>query len=230
MSVEERRHWADLTPPAGRPLRDRGHGSSASDVGLFLTEALRSLPETASVFPSSRHLASALLRHIDFQKASVFVELGIGTGAVTSQIVRRMRPGARLYAIDINPRFVSCVQRNISDSRMIPIVGCAEDLDRILQDLGVSKVDAVVSCLGLTNMRETQRHAIIEQTLRKLGPDGIMSQFQYLHATGMSYCLRKLGLEYFSGGEYFEKRFKRVVTERVLRNLPPAAVFSCWAR
>jgi phosphatidylethanolamine/phosphatidyl-N-methylethanolamine N-methyltransferase len=230
MSFEERSPWVDLRPHAGRPLRGNRSGITAGEVGLFLTEALRSFPETASVFPSSRHLASALLRHVDFEKASVFVELGIGTGAVTSQIVRRMKPGATLYALDINPRFVSCVQEKISDPRMIPIVGCAEDLGQILGDLGVSKVDAIISCLGLTNMRETQRHAIIDQALRMLGPSGIMSQFQYLHATGWSYCLGKFGFDSFFAGEYFEKRFKHVVTERVLRNLPPAAVFSCWAQ
>jgi phospholipid N-methyltransferase len=230
MSIEEPRFLVDLSPPAVRPLETIRSGIQANDVGLFLTEAFRSFPETASVLPSSRYLASALLRHIDFQEASVFVELGAGTGAVTSEIIRRMRPDAKLYALDINPRFVSCVQRKIADPRMVPIVGCAEDLDLILRDLGVRHVDAIVSCLGLTNMKETQRQTIIDQALRKLGPNGIMAQFQYLHAIGMSYCLRKFGFEPFSGGQYFEKRFRLVLTERVLWNIPPAAVFSCWAR
>jgi phospholipid N-methyltransferase len=216
-------------PVVGPPGRIRD-AIQTSDVGLFIREALRSFPETASVLPSSRYLASALLRHIDFQQALVLVELGIGTGAVTSEIIRRMRPNARLYALDINPKFVSCVERKIRDPRIVPIVGCAEHLDIILKDLGVRQADAIVSCLGLTTMKETQRETIIDQALRTLGPNGVMAQFQYLHATGVSNCLRKFGFESFSGGQYFEKRFKHVLTERVLRNIPPAAVFSCWVR
>jgi len=214
----------------GQPPARVRDGIQTSDVGLFITEALRSFPETASVLPSSKYLASALLRHIDFEKALVLVELGAGTGAVTAEIIRRMRPDAKLYALDINPKFVSCVQRKIPDPRMAPIIGCAEHLDLILRDRGVPQVDAIVSCLGLANMKETLRETIVDQALRTLGPDGIMAQFQYLHATGMSYCLSKFGFEPFSGCQYFEKRFKLVRTERVLRNVPPAAVFSCWAR
>ena len=47
---------------AGRPGRPTGRG-------FFFRESLKSLSVTASLFPSSRFLASALLRPIDFDKA-----------------------------------------------------------------------------------------------------------------------------------------------------------------
>src|ERR1700761_928487 len=77
------------------------------DWGLFFNESLRSFSTTASVVPSSPYLARALLRSIDFSQATSIVEVGVGTGAVTHELLRRMRPDARLYALDINPRFIA---------------------------------------------------------------------------------------------------------------------------
>src|ERR1700691_5191658 len=72
------------------------------DYTLFFSEALRSLSVTASLFPSSRFLASALLRAIDFSAARVIVELGVGTGAITKEILRRLKPNSVLLGLDLN--------------------------------------------------------------------------------------------------------------------------------
>src|ERR1035438_5439637 len=87
--------------------------------GFFFRESLKSLSVTASLFPSSRFLASALLRPIDFGTARVIVELGIGTGAITNEILRRLRPNAILIGVDLNPAFVSHVQRKVQDALFI---------------------------------------------------------------------------------------------------------------
>ena len=78
--------------------------------GVFFRESLKSLSVTASLFPSSRFLASALLRPIDFERAQVIVELGMGTGAITTEILRRMAPGSILFAIEVNPAFIAHVR------------------------------------------------------------------------------------------------------------------------
>jgi len=194
---------------------------------LFLSESLQSFKVTASLFPSSRHLASALLRPIDFARCARIVELGTGTGPVTSEILRRMRPDAVLYAIDVNPAFVAHVSKKLSDHRLMPLVGRAEDLGKILDRLGVPKVDAIVSSLGLSVMEDPQRRAIIGQAAKCLQPYGLMSQFQYLHAGGDPSWLRNVGLPQFSAEQFLKQYFRSVHTERVFRNLPPARVFIC---
>ncbi len=124
----------------------------AREYGLFFSEALRSLPVTASLFPSSRFLASALLRGIDFGAATVIVELGVGTGAITREILRRLRPNAVLVGVDLNPAFVSHMGQTTQDPRFIPILGRAEQLGALLSQHGISRADAIVSSLGLTGM------------------------------------------------------------------------------
>src|ERR1700677_3351154 len=117
-------------------MRQEPRNVNRNDWGLFLTESFRSFNTTASLLPSSKHLASALMRPIDFDRARVIVELGVGTGAVTLELLQRMRPDARLYALDINARFIEFVRETIPDPRLVPVVGAAEDLGDILRELG----------------------------------------------------------------------------------------------
>lgn len=199
---------------------------SDSGLGVFFFESLRSLSVTASIVPSSRSLASALLRRVDFGSANVLVELGLGTGAITAEILRRMKPHARLYAIDINPVFVSHVSHKIRDSRLIPILGDARNLAVILQEIGVQSADAVVSSLGLTSMEKEDRSAIMTQAAAHLSDSGVLTQYQYLHARA-SRWISVFGAPNFSEEDFLRGHFRDVRSEKVLWNLPPAAVYTC---
>jgi phospholipid N-methyltransferase len=199
-----------------------------SDLGLFFSESVQSLGVTASLFPSSRYLTSALLKFIDFKRMVRIVELGAGTGPVTSEILRRMRPDATLYALDVNPVFVTHVRRKLIDRRLVPIVGRAEDLGEIIKQLGAHSVDAIISSLGLSTMEDEQRRSILSQAARYLHPMGILSQYQYLHAGGEPNWFCNMGFKRFSEERFLKQYFGSVTSERVIRNLPPARVFTCW--
>src|SRR5689334_23931576 len=128
-----------LAKPSTEPASTRSQ-MPASALIVFLREAVRSMPETASFFPSSRRLASALVRQIDFKRANTIVELGAGTGSITCEILRRMGQKCVLYALDSNPRFIRYIARTICDRRLVPIVATAHNLTRILKDVGVDGV------------------------------------------------------------------------------------------
>ena len=197
------------------------------DYGLFFSESLRSLSVTASLFPSSRFLASALLRSIDFGSARVIVELGVGTGAITKWILRRLNPDAVLLGVDLNPAFVNHVRRKILDSRFIPVLGQAERLGTLLSRHGITLADAIVSSLGLTGMHPAQRSAIMTQAAAHLTRDGVLTQYQYLHANGEPNWASSLGLARFPEKEFLKAHFRQVASERVIWNLPPARVYTC---
>ena len=213
-----------LSPARGGAGRRRPIGG---DYGLFLSESLRSFSVTASLFPSSRFLATALLRAIDFSAAQVVVELGIGTGAITREILRRLHPGAVLLGVDLNPAFVSHVRRSIQDSRFIPVLGQAERLGALMSRHGIARADAIVSSLGLTAMQPAQRLAVLKQASAHLTRDGVMTQYQYLHAGGTPNWTSSLGLLRFAEKEFLKAHFRHVASERVIWNLPPARVFTC---
>jgi phospholipid N-methyltransferase len=172
-------------------------------------------------------LTEALLRFVDFSRIEVMVELGVGTGAITSGILAHLKPDARLYAIDINPVFIRHIQSRIRDRRLVPVLGRAEQLRKLMQSMRLRKADAIVSSLGLTNMEERQRGEIMGQAAECLAPRGLLSQYQYLHASGEPNWLGRVGLKRFPEDEFLRQYFRTVSSERVMRNLPPAMVFTC---
>jgi phospholipid N-methyltransferase len=212
---------------AGRRRWPERRQGMAGDCGLFFSQSLRSLSVTASLFPSSRFLASALLRPIDFGAAQVIVELGVGTGAITREILRRLKPNAVLLGVDLNPAFVNHVRRKIQDSRFIPVLGRAERLGALLNRHGISRADAIVSSLGLTAMRPAQRSSILTQAAAHLTREGVLTQYQYLHAGGAPNWASSLGLMRFAEKEFLKAHFRHVASERVIWNLPPARVYTC---
>ena len=45
-----------------------------------------------------------MIENIDFEKSVNLVEIGAGTGAITSEILNRMRPDSRLFGYFTAPR------------------------------------------------------------------------------------------------------------------------------
>src|SRR5687767_11266685 len=94
---------------------DNGH---AAGERLFFAWSFIWNPNLiSSVVPSSRFLVRRVLRHIDWQKAELIVEYGPGVGTLTREILRRMRPEARLVAIEINQKFVDFLNQRVRDPR-----------------------------------------------------------------------------------------------------------------
>jgi len=195
--------------------------------GFFFRESLKSLSVTASLFPSSRFLASALLRPIDFDRARIIVELGMGTGAITTEILRRMAPGSVLFAIEVNPAFIAHVRSKVHDSRLVSISGRAERLGSILGQRGVRRADAIVSSLGLTSMAHVQRSSIVGQAAAHLVENGVLTQYLYLPACAKPNWVRALGPKRFAEENFLREYFREVRSERVIWNLPPAKVYIC---
>ncbi|MEP6961340.1 MAG: methyltransferase domain-containing protein [Acidobacteriota bacterium] len=199
----------------------------SSGYRLFFKESMRSLGPTASVVPSSRYLAEALTRPIDFNRAKVIVELGPGTGPMTRAILSRMSADARLIAIDINPAFIDHLHEACPDPRLVPVCGSATDLRKILAQHGFGPADAIVSSLGLTSMDEPLRAAIMQELEECLTPGGTMTQFQYIHAYPGHLDVQKMRFKRFNEPRFLRNYFSVVHVGHEIRNFPPALVFTC---
>jgi phospholipid N-methyltransferase len=161
--------------------------------------------------PSSRYLVNRLLASIDFSRATDIVELGVGTGCVTREILRRMRPDARLVSLEINPDFIDDVRRRFPDPRLSLRVACAGDLRQVLDEEGMGQVDAIVSSLPLKIMDDQLVDRILDVSRACLRPDGRFHQYQYSLAS-----YEKLAGRYADVGVRF-----------TIRNTPPAFVYEC---
>ena len=70
---------------------------------LMLGRFVRSPRTVGAVAPSSRALAAEMVRGLDLTGPATVVELGPGTGVVTSAISAQLGPDAHALAIDIEP-------------------------------------------------------------------------------------------------------------------------------
>jgi phospholipid N-methyltransferase len=192
----------------------------------FVFEALADFPMVAAISPSSRYLATAMLEPLPWARTRVAVELGAGTGAITHALLEQLPSDGTLLVFEINRRFFDCLQRSISDPRVILINSSVENLDSELLQRGIRQVDAVVSSLGLAFMPDRQRHALFQRLSPFLHKKSVFTQFQYIH--GMQFVEGRLCR--FDLRPLLSRYFVSVQSRIVWRNLPPAFVFTCHAR
>lgn len=180
-------------------------------VWLFIRHFLKDPVRQGSIVPSSRFLVNGVMEQVDWQKARTIVEFGPGVGTLTHEILRRMRSDAVLIAFELNQKFVTLLQNEVSDTRLRIVHASAADICRVLTSLNLGKADYVISSLPYTNMGDAARREIMHETRMALVPTGTLLVFQYtttilplLHASFS--CVR----------QKFE-----------LLNIPPARIFNC---
>jgi phospholipid N-methyltransferase len=201
-------------------MREVSNGTGLREHVLLFSRFLKSPRTVGAVTPSSRHVADAIVEHVDFDQPGRIVELGPGTGALTGPIVERLGPHIDFLALEIDPEFCRSVQARW------PAVDCvcvsAEELGAVAADRGLLPIDHIVSGLPFATLPQTVTQLILENVVRVLRPGGTFSTFQYVHSYGMSPA----------------SAFRRSMSEKmggepevrvVVKNLPPALVLT-WKK
>ena len=86
-----------------------------SEYSTFVREFRRTFETTGALLPSGRLLGRALVRPISAHEAPVRVlEVGAGTGAVTKEILRHVRPDDHFDVVELNDRFVHVLQNRFA--------------------------------------------------------------------------------------------------------------------
>ncbi len=167
----------------------------------FLKQFFKNPIRTGAILPSSQALVKAMVAPIDFKKAKHIVELGPGTGAITKEILRKMRPDAKLTALEICEEF--CTELNKwNDKRLTIIHADAQHLSK-----HVSKADYIISGLPLVGLPENT-HVKILKEIKKVMKNAYI-QFHYSHL----------------GEPYLKKHFKHITRKIAVKNIPPAIVY-----
>ncbi len=180
-----------------------------SDRMLFVRKFLRHGTRVASFSPSSASLAAAMCRHVRSDRPQTIVELGAGTGAVTATACRKMHPGSRLIALEIDPDFCAILQQRFPAATVV----CANIayLDATLELLNIQNIDVVLSGLPTPSLPRPLVTSMLK-CLSKRAENGWISQL-----TVMPYVYRGM----------YRKLFEHVDFDLVIKNLPPGGVYHC---
>ncbi len=183
------------------------------DSLLFLGKFLRHGTAIASLAPSSPWLSRTTVRNVDWDRAKVLVELGAGTGPITKVLAEKARPDCRVVVLERDPDFARILRERFHGHRNFDVVeGDVRDLTSILERLGITQVDAVVSGLPVPSFPKDLQHDLFRAVKRILVPGGTYNQI-----TEMPWVYLR----------FYRKFFQEVQFAFEPRNFPPAGAYFC---
>ena len=199
----------------GETLREESSRGFAEDLrrrALFGLSMLRNPRAVGAVWPTSRRAVEDPLDMGELGSAAVVAEFGAGTGVYTAGILRRLPPGSRLLAYEVDGSLAAAVARRLSDRRLEVVNASAERVGEHLEALG-RKADVVVSSLPFSTLPESLRHDLLDAAREALAPGGVFLVLQYSRTV-----LPEL-----------ERRFSKIRHRFSPLNVPPAFLFACEA-
>ena len=183
-------------------------GDSLRRRMLFMRSMISHPRRVGAVWPTSRWAVRDLLDMGDLPRARTVVELGVGTGVYTEEILKRLHPEATFLAFEIESDLASAVAARLKDPRLRVINDSAERVDDYLEG---AKADYIVSSVPFTSLPVDVRHSLLEAARGVLTPDGQMLVLQY-----STTVLPDL-----------ERSFARIRQRFSPLNIPPAFLFAC---
>lgn len=132
----------------------------------------------ASVMPTSRFAVEKICSRVDLGSARVVIEYGPGTGVFTRALLRRMRPDARLVAIERNEALSNLLRRNCRDPRLQIYNDCAGNIIEIARRSGAGQADCVLSGIPFSFLQPATRVELLRNTYRILRKGGTFLAYQ----------------------------------------------------
>ena len=178
----------------------------ATALALFAREILVNPRAMGAACPSAPLLTSTMAARVPLNGDGVVVELGGGTGAVTTALLKQGVPAWKLIVVERSPTLVRHLRQRFPQLRILQ--GDAAQLRQLLGD-DARRIDSIVSSLPLRSLHPATTRAIGHQFETLLEPGGLLIQYTYdLWGT------RPRALS----------RFRRLFSRIVWSNLPPARV------
>jgi phospholipid N-methyltransferase len=180
----------------------------------FFIHCIKNLKETGAVAPSSKFLARDLMEPLSaaIGKNSApinILELGPGTGSLTSEIVKLLRPDDHLDVVEVQEEFFEIITQKFRRSNITVY------FRDILQFQSDRHYKFIFSSLPYDNMPHSIIRQIWQKKLSLCAPEAYICYFKYLK-------FRKFKSKY---EEQMVNKYKQN-KKMVFRNLPPANIYT----
>jgi phosphatidylethanolamine/phosphatidyl-N-methylethanolamine N-methyltransferase len=178
------------------------------DEVRFLRSWIEKPLHMGAVMPSGRVLARTMAQYVDIDSSEPVVELGPGTGAITSALIEHGVDQKRLVLVEYNPGFCALLRDRYPHAKVVQ--GDAYALRDSLWNMLSAPASAVVSGLPLVTKPMLTRLKLIRDAFVALAPGAPFVQFTYSVAPPIPKSLPGVSTE---------------ASERIWMNLPPARVW-----
>jgi phosphatidylethanolamine/phosphatidyl-N-methylethanolamine N-methyltransferase len=178
------------------------------DEVRFLRSWIEKPLHMGAVMPSGRVLARTMAQYVEIDSSGPVVELGPGTGAITSALIERGVDQRRLVLVEYNPGFCALLRDRYPHAKVVQ--GDAYRLRDSLWNVLSTPASAVVSGLPLVTKPMLTRLKLMREAFLALSPGAPFVQFTYSVAPPIPKSLPGVSTE---------------ASERIWMNLPPARVW-----
>jgi phospholipid N-methyltransferase len=169
--------------------------------------------DVASITPTSPFGVRRVCSNINFERSNLIVEYGPGTGVFTDYLLKKMKNGSHLIAIERNKDFESILQGRIHDPRATIINDSAENVLEALKSCRQAEADYVISGIPFLWIPEDMKNKILYNTYRALKPGGKFLVYQTCFQQDQHLKV------------YLERFFPIVHTRFEVRNIPPMRLY-----
>ena len=166
-----------LQTPAVRKSRKAVVKARFADEVRFLGSLLRAPRSVGAIAPTSSETAMLMASHIDLDSGLLVLELGPGTGAITTAILGTGLAPLRLYAVEYSAAFCRLLRDRFPGANFLQ--GDAFDLPASLGEAAPPAFDCVISGLPLLNFPKEKRAHLLQTALDLLEPGRPFVQFSY---------------------------------------------------
>lgn len=175
-------------------------------------EYISTIKNSGTIVSSSKHLVKKCIKDVDFSKASVIIEFGMGDGCITQEILKKSKKDTLIISFEINPKFCAYCKEKFKNYSSLKIYNTsAFDFESVLLEHNISKVDYVISSLPISLFGKNRTLSLLENIKNYLDTDGFFIQYQY-------------SLDY---ERFIKEVFTTVNRDFTLLNIPPAFIYKC---
>ena len=175
----------------------------------------KDLKQTGAIAPSSKFLAKDLVSH--FKKCLTdngcpplnILEIGAGTGPLTKQIAKYLRPQDKLDIVEIHKKFYQIILKKYQKAN---IQAHHTDILKFQSDY---QYDFIFSSLPYENMPENISREIWKRKLSLCAPEAYISYFKYVKFRNFKSDFEEEVVKKYARNKKF-----------VFLNLPPAKVYT----
>jgi phosphatidylethanolamine/phosphatidyl-N-methylethanolamine N-methyltransferase len=178
------------------------------DEVRFLRSWIEKPLHMGAVMPSGRVLARTMAQYVDVDSDRPVIELGPGTGAITSALIAHGVDQKRLVLVEYNPGFCALLRDRYPQATVVQ--GDAYALRDSLWNVLSAPASAVVSGLPLVTKPMLTRLKLIRDAFVAMAPGSPFVQFTYSVTPPIPKSLPGVSTE---------------ASERIWMNLPPARVW-----
>jgi phosphatidylethanolamine/phosphatidyl-N-methylethanolamine N-methyltransferase len=176
---------------------------------IFFKSLLRAPLKTGAFFPSSKNLASSISSFVNLPESDEYViELGAGTGRLTSALLERGIPCSQLIILEMQPSLAKFLRKAFP--LVTVIEGSATDLLSLLPEKTIGNIKTIVSGIPMVNLRFHEQQQIITAIKNVMKTNGALLQFTYRPGSPLPSNKLALNQRYLG---------------HVLLNMPPAAIW-----